>query len=494
MKLMPDKNRLPAHSSRLTRWILSLALLSSTVPTSTFAQEISLQVDSTLQNVPSDKVSSDEVRSEPASATDAASPMPQASETVTSGESTAVMEGPPAAPSLMTLSAVMSKVWGQHPQVQQAERTLEGTGYDISGARAGYFPYLQVQSSFASSQENGNSTLIFVQPLWSGGSTGGQVDQAKARQQVAAADLVKIRQTLGQRTLEAYLRVAQAQEQSVQWANYVGALKKLLSSIERRAASGVAPTSDVQTAVSRLRQAQVGAEGNRAQLLTGRAQLASLINMTPTGVDWPDEMYAMSDEEIEAANDRIDLHPDLVKARNEVDLQAAIAKTTKATLWPELSLQHRRQYEGQIFDPTNDDTTLLVLQFQTSNGLRGLRGFQAEERRLNAARARVDSVSRDTTSTIQIDKAQLRAVSSQLIVQEQAAIAATALVDSFTRQFEVGRRNWLEVLNAHREAHEIMLQSIALKSNYWYANCKLALDAMYWERISAEFAQLDKAP
>ena len=381
------------------------------------------------------------------------------------------------------LSDIIAKVWRDNPEISAALQALEGTGYDVSAARAGYYPYAQVQVSAAENKQDGNSTLIFVQPLWSGGSTGAEVDQAKAQQAAAMADINLARISLGQQTLDAYFNAAMAQEQAIQWANYIGALKRLLASIERRSDEGVAPTSDVQTAVSRLRQAEAGAEANRALLFAARAQLASLMNGNPPALDWPDESHLLSDEEVEESIKRIDLHPERIRALTEVDLQESTARRARADLWPELSLQHRTQLEGIIFDPTNDDTTLLVLQFQTANGLRGLRGYRAEQQRVLAARSRVDATTQRLNATLLVNRAQLRTIATQLAIQQQAADASTRLVDSFMRQYEVGRKSWLEVLNAQREAHEILLQNVAVKRSYWLANCKLALDALYWHRL-----------
>ena len=50
----------------------------------------------------------------------------------------------------------------------------------------------------------------------------------------------------------------------------------------------------------------------------------------------------------------------------------------------------------------------------------------------------------------------------------------------------MGRKAWIEVLNAHREAHEALLQISAIKKNYWSANSRLALQGMIWTRLSAD--------
>jgi hypothetical protein len=69
--------------------------------------------------------------------------------------------------------------------------------------------------------------------------------------------------------------------------------------------------------------------------------------------------------------------------------------------------------------------------------------------------------------------------------------AAVKLVDSFLRQFKVGRKAWLEVLNAHREAHEALLGISTIKRNYWAANTRLTLHGMMWTRLYAGAPTID---
>lgn len=382
------------------------------------------------------------------------------------------------------LSGALATVWVQNPQVRQAELALKATEFDIKGARAAYYPYLQIQASQGDGSQNSSTTLYAVLPLWNGGLTAAQVASAKAGQMVALADLNRIRLELGQRLLEAYFNVAQAQEQEQQWSTYVASLKKLLGSIERRASQGVAPEADVQTAVTRLKQAEAGYESVQALKLGGQAQLMSLLNAQTETVSWPSETDRLSVEELEKiGRDPIDVHPQRAATLGEIKRQEASAKASRAALSPELSLQHREQIQGVEFDPTNS-ATLLVAQFQTTNGLRGLLGYQAEKARVDAVRAQLVAVDREISATIEIDRAQLKASRSQLVVQQAAAESATALVDSFARQFEVGRKSWLEVLNAQREANDTLLQAISVRRNFWYYNAKLSLDSMYWDKLS----------
>lgn len=388
----------------------------------------------------------------------------------------------PAAPSLDTLQTIIAKVWRDNPEVVQAERAVEATGYDITTARVGYLPYAQLQTSQARKSADSSATLYVVLPLWNGGQTGAQVDIAKAKQRAALAELARVRWDLGQRTLEAYFNVAQAQDQLIQWNNYAGALKKLLATIQRRAEQGVAPQADVETAVSRLRQAEASTEATRSNLLTNRAQLMSLLNATPGSLAWPADDFLLTEQEIAQAKDNVEKHPSHLTAQAEIDVQKGTARSTLASLSPTVSLQYHKQLEGVQFDPTND-ATLLVAQFQTGNSLQGVLGYRAERQRIVALEARRDAADRQVSSTIDVDRTQLKALGMQLPVQYEAAQAATKLIESFTRQFEAGRKTWLEVLNAQREANDLLIQSVGLRRNYWYINAKLALDSMTWNRL-----------
>lgn len=391
---------------------------------------------------------------------------------------------PEAPPPSLDLGRALADAWRNNPQVRQAELAASATEYDIRGARAGYYPYLQAQVSQGDGGGESSTTLYLVQPLWNGGLTRAQVDAAKADRLLAMAELNRIRLELGHRLLEAYFNVAQAQEQQRQWLAYVSSLRALLGSIERRAAEGAAPDADVQTAGTRLKQAEAGLEAARALESGNRAQLANLLSEVPGELAWPGATDRLSDSEAALLYTEVPAtHPDRLTAVAQIQSADASLRSSKAALWPEVSLQHREQVQGVEFDPTNSGT-LLVMQFQSGNSLKGLQAYRGDQARLEASKASLKAAEREIVAQIEIDLAQLRAASLQISAQEDAAASAVALVDSFLRQYEVGRKTWLEVLNVQREANEALLQTILMKRNYWYYSAKYLLDSMQWDRLS----------
>lgn len=385
----------------------------------------------------------------------------------------------------LQLGQLLKRVFETHPQVQQAISEVEATRFTIDSARAGYYPYLQVQSAISDKPADGSSTLSVVQPLWDGGLTGARVTEAKRRRDVAFASLTQARLSLSQDTLSAAFDILGADAQIALWDQYMDELKASQATMERRAKNGVSPESDVQTVGVRLSQAESGRETSRATRISARSRLSSLISGPPPPLAWPNAEARLRPDDLGGLLDRVDLHPSMQVDRENIDVQKAVAKGTKASIWPQLSLQHRQQIDGARFDPSND-ATLLVLQYQTTSGLRAFQGAKAEQAKVNAAESRLNATRASLQAQFRSDSAQLLALATQIASQERSAKASTELVDSYRRQFEVGRKSWLELLNAQREAHDSRVQFANLKRNYWQTNSRLVLQAMLWDRLGLE--------
>lgn len=390
----------------------------------------------------------------------------------------------------LSFSKALSQVWFQHPNIVRAISEVEATGFDIKGARSGFYPYLRITAVEASNNDS-NTTVNVIQPLWSGGSTIAEVKKAKAEQIMALAGLNQARLDLAVQASEAYLNVMMGQDQSGLWQEYINNLENLLRIIKRRAETGVSPDVDIQTVQTRLSQARAGFASTKAQLLASKLQLEALLHRPARGLAWPDNSYQLSETEIGRilGDGAIEAHPVGQQAMAEIAIQQATVKLAKASVFPTLSLQHSARVEQSSGDFTPDSSTQFVLNYQTNDGLKGFRGFQAVQHRLRAAEQNLLFARRDVHNLIYSANAERVAAMSQYGAQLRAAEAAARLVDSFLRQFKVGRKAWLEVLNAHREAHETRLQASVTKRNYWVANARMALQGMVWSRLSDDAPQ-----
>jgi outer membrane protein TolC len=170
------------------------------------------------------------------------------------------------------------------------------------------------------------------------------MDQAGAQRDVALADLNLARLELGMETSEAYLNVVLAQEQLLRWRQYIGGLEYLQGVIRNRVDNGVSPPVDLETVVTRIRQAEAGAENTAASLESNRSRLMSLLDREAGTVAWPGEETQLSPGEVAAllVNGVVPLHPEQQNALSQIEVQEARQRVSKSQLWPQLSVQHSR--------------------------------------------------------------------------------------------------------------------------------------------------------
>ena len=380
----------------------------------------------------------------------------------------------------LSFGKALTRVWQNHPDVRKAEAAVNASGYDKTAAYAGFFPYLQTDM-VRGSQSKDDYVVRAVLPLWSGGQTRASVDVAKAAQNMALADLQRTRLQLALRLTDVYFSVLAYKEQDGLWRQYVDKLTNLYGMIQRRATSGVSPQADVMSILSRLRQADASAELNRASLAAAETQLAALLGTTTESLFWPQNALLTPDEISTALARAMVEHPDLTFAAQTITREQADTRMKRAGLSPELSLRYVKPFGADSGNNTSE--TQIVLQYQSDNGIKAYQAWRSGEQRVDGARAALDTVRLEVTSAINLAKAEISASTAQLGYQSEAVLASDAVIDSFLRQFEAGRKSWLEVLNAQREALDTRMAQVQQRRSLWQANTRLALHGLYWDNL-----------
>jgi outer membrane protein TolC len=286
---------------------------------------------------------------------------------------------------------------------------------------------------------------------------------------------------------EVYFSVLAYKEQDGLWRQYVDKLTNLYGMIQRRATSGVSPQADVMSILSRLRQADASAELNRASLAAVETQLAALLGTTTDSLFWPQNALLTPDEISTALARAMIEHPDLTFAAQTITREQADTRMKRAGLSPELSLRYVKPFGADSGNNTSE--TQIVLQYQSDNGIKAYQAWRSGEQRVDGARAALDTVRLEVTSAINLAKAEISASTAQLGYQSEAVLASDAVIDSFLRQFEAGRKSWLEVLNAQREALDTRMAQVQQRRGLWQANTRLALHGLYWDNLVQDSEQ-----
>lgn len=377
----------------------------------------------------------------------------------------------------------LAHLWETHPDVESGLANLSAHNQDVRAAYVGFMPYLTLDMQEGERLDSYTARVIL--PVYRGGGTLASVRGAKADEQGAIAGLQQTRLELGLELVDLWVSLSAVHEQEALWLGYIDSLRELEGVIKRRAEGGAAPQSEVLSATARIQQADAQAAINRSQIEAKQAQLMTLLKLPPFYVTWPDESLWHNDEEVFAALHRAEKeHPEIVFAETRVKASEAERSLSRSQLMPEIFIQHDKSFgSSSLNELDSEEATRLVLRYQTDSGLKGWFSSKAGDQRIHASRMAVDAAKRSVIAEIKVAQAERMSALMQLSYQSDAVNGASAVVESFLRQFEVGRKTWLEVLNAQRELHETKLQLVQVKERLWSAELRLALHGLDWARL-----------
>lgn len=382
--------------------------------------------------------------------------------------------GSTGAPAIWSLTEALAAALQNHPQIQNAQAGVRAAGHGGEAARWGRWPGAQVQSNFGDRYRD--SVLVVDQPLWNGGRTSATIDAADARTKVAGTGVAQATQDLAERTADAYLQWVTALDRAKLYLQYTNELERLLGVIERRADASVASSADVQQARVRWEQANAAKLAADGAVISTRLALENLTlsgsQMAALRPQWPDlprlnAEVAWSQCEAE--------HPSLLALRAEHTAVKSDGEAKRAAIWPQVSLRYRKPLTRNE-EIAGIPNWQLTVQAQSDGALVTQSNWKADAERLIALEQR------EAATKLQLNTLLRQAVQDEDVGQRQyrasqsAADSAQTLVASAVRQFEVGRRSWLDVLNAVREAHDAQL--IALNARLAQNQASARLHAM----------------
>ena len=231
------------------------------------------------------------------------------------------------------------------------------------------------------------------------------------------------------------------------------ALSDLVKYVRRREAEGLASAADVSIGRARYSSALALIEELGGALDQARAQLEALMvtrieRGIPVSVPAVAERSVADTEAAYVANSQL-----VAQRRAEVESARAQAVVRKAALFPKLALrfEHLTYPNNGGLTPSSDSRTLLVLQFTPDAGLASYSGAQAAESRIESVRAQLASDENDARLRARANWAEYMSSGRQVAELEPQVAALDASMASFMRQFEAGRKSWLELLNTQRE-------------------------------------------
>jgi adhesin transport system outer membrane protein len=350
-----------------------------------------------------------------------------------------------------SLYGVLGEAQLNHPKLAIKRSELAAAGYELDAAEWARWPTVGLDTKAIA---NGYQLTAKVeQPLWSGGRISGQVKTASAAQQVALLALLEARLEIQLETSNHFFEVLRLREQLRYTLLNEQEHIRLLEMIQRRVAAHISPGSDAVLASSRMRRAMTTRLQTQRQLREAQVALERAVGQSVAiqTLHAPEQIVLGTrtlDSFLTLARRYSPRRKRLLAAVNKA---AADIDVARAQAMPTLVLGYEQNLGGVEDSRLRNSQAYLALSLQTGAGLSNRATVSAASSRRDVARNSIAENERQLRQQIYSLWAEFVALNDQLAPMEAIVEGSEKMVESYLRQFQVGKKSWLDVLNAQSE-------------------------------------------
>ena len=360
---------------------------------------------------------------------------------------------------------------------------------DIDAARWQFYPTVSVGAEAVSAPRSDPnyagsssvSTLRVQQPLWTGGKLTAGLQKAQAGLESSKASLAEARQQIALQVVQGYGEWLGAQLKSQAYEKSLKEHHRLRDQIRRRIEQGLASDVDEALASGRLDAVAAELSSVRVQKNTALTRLSQLLGRRVDEAELAAraESPLVVDRRSDARQLERDAQahsPAVIKAQAQGQLQRVVVAEREADLHPEVYLRLERQYGN--FSNSSASTAnraFLGVSSRFGAGLSTLSNAQSAKALLLATESEVEVQRRAVSTQVLTDLALADQLESRIASLKTSQVFAGQVFDSYVRQYLVGRKAWLEVMNANRELAQGEVQIAESNANLVVVTWRLAI-------------------
>ncbi len=332
--------------------------------------------------------------------------------------------------------------------------------------RAGFRPQLSGGLTAGTSVlGDGEDTQLFVtarQLVFDGAATRNRIGRNEIEVLEVEARTELLLSALALRAVEATLDLWLRSELVELARADATAHERFVAQTSERMEQGVATTSDVMVARSRLADAQVRLAQARTERAAAEASYAAIIGAPPAQVAFPPEPPLI---DAAVARARLSSGRQLALVRLRITAAQAELEVVRAQRFPAVFVELTGR-SGDVLSGDGDDDLFLGLSVDqnifTAGRLDALEAEAAGE--VAAARSVLDETRRETTRALDVALATREAFPARLAAAVGATQANAAGLAAAQELFAIGQRSFTDILDAQRDLTQARVRETTLRA------------------------------
>ncbi|CAG2156094.1 Outer membrane efflux protein BepC [Cupriavidus yeoncheonensis] len=375
----------------------------------------------------------------------------------------------PAVAGAQALPQAVEQAVQTNPEVLAAGSRRLAADEALKQARAGYLPRVDVSAATGRVRLDSHNTRLMgladssyasnaagatiTQMLFDGFATSSDVDRQGARIDGAAYRVGATAEDIALRTVAVYMEVLRRQETvAIAMAN-VEVHQHIHEQIRTGAENGVLRRADLYQAESRLAQAQASLRAEQGSLQEAMVSYLRVVGAPPRDLLRPSSLAgALPATEGEAMRVAYASHPSLNAGQADIAEAQAARSQAKAAMWPRLDLEvSMNRDRDRVLGTTDERSVMLRLRYNVFHG-------NADKARINEAgyvvqeaEQNLDRVRRQVQEGVSLAYNAYLTARDRVVILAQYVESSDATRVSYGKQFRIGQRSLLDLLNAENE-------------------------------------------
>ena len=387
-----------------------------------------------------------------------------------------------------TLVDALVAAYLNNPALEAGRAQLRAVDENVPQALAGWWPTVEIHSSFgvdrSESDKLGPETLTpwsgelsVIQPLYRGGRTMAGTQRAESEVLAERARLLTVEQNVLLSTSIAYINVLRDEAVVGLNRSNVQVLERQLEATRDRFQVGEITRTDVAQAEARLSRSvsdRVQAEGN---LVSSRAAYARLVGNAPGTLEPAPRLLDLPENEAIAIDIAMENNPLLHAARAGEEASRHAIDVSRSRLLPEVRLKgdisHREDVSIMV-DETDDygiSAQVTIPLYQGGSAYSEIR----QSREINSRRrVEVEETRREVVEGVTQAWEALNTARAEIQSRRDEVRAAEIALEGVRQESIVGARTTLDVLDAEQELLDARVALVVAERDEFVASFELA--------------------
>ncbi|MCP3700408.1 MAG: TolC family outer membrane protein [Aliivibrio sp.] len=371
-----------------------------------------------------------------------------------------------------TLEQAISQTLTTNPEVKKAYNSYLSFIADSESVSGNYLPSIDLDAGIGLESINPadststpstdmtrkDATLSLTQLIWDGSNTINDINRTKAEAESARLQLISLAENKALDVSQVYLDAIKATEVLALSESNLAIHKKIYKDIKKRATSGIGSTADVSQVEARIARAHGNLLAAQNNLFDTHTVFTQIVGSPPQALIYPradaNTLPLSQQEGIERA---FEYHPVILTAQSDVKAAKYQYAQSKSTNYPTFSFEAAQTWRddaGGIEGNSDEFSAMIRMRYNLYSGGSDSANSDKSAYQLNMAKDLRDSAYRNVEEGFRLSWSALDLTLQQKQFLADHVDAASDTVIAYEKQYRIGKRTLLDLLNTENELFE----------------------------------------